>query len=428
MMPKKVSTKLKKVKRPKSWYDPKNREIRKILIARYAEATIEFFKEMPEESRRELAPFCIEWIETLWSNFRKSGPQYFGFHNRASYIDVCTCAEIAVLATANLTEIQRLFTGKRQWHCTNQLVENIIRTRKPVWGGEFFLWVSAMELDYWFAYRSFVTAKISEPIVNNEAAMTMFKAMELRGGDTYRGKKSKIAKLIKSDPDLLKNEVPQLFKVDNFPAGFSYTNIDKSHAWKDALVALVADGTLPQRELVELCLSALKHPHTEPQGKWFVQLLERIPFKNTDLNTFAEQFLSLIKHPNPSPATFGFSIFERLFNENNLSDTEVLEIISSIAGDPSRERVNKAIRMLDKIAKRNKTLRSEVMKLVLKCLRHENPEIQLASLKLLNKYKAFSNSAIMKFVRQITGSLAPSVQKHINEIIIQNKTTKTTRN
>jgi hypothetical protein len=428
-MPKKVSTKIEVVELPKTLSAPENEEIRKILLSGNAEKTITFFNGMPKKTRRKLVPICIEWIKKIRGSLHKSSPQHFGFPDGTTYTDVYVCAEIALFATADFTEIQHLFRSDQQFRCTSELIENVMRARKPVWAGNFLLWASTIDrVDYWFIYKRFVVEKIIEPIINDETAMIMFEAMDTRGRDTYRRQALPIAQQIKNDPDLLKNEIPQLFKVNEFPAGFSYTATDRWHCWKDAFVTLVADGTLSKNELVELCLSALERPYTEFQGKWFVQILERLPFDDTDLKIFAKRFLLLIRHRNPSPSALGFSFLERFFKENKISDTEVLELLPSVVRDPSKGRVKKAITILDKIAKRNKTLHSEIMKLVLECLQHEDSEIQLASLEFLKKYDTFNDPTIAEFVHQIAESLAPSVQKLIPDTIIQAKKTITVQN
>ncbi|MDR0609562.1 MAG: DUF6493 family protein [Planctomycetaceae bacterium] len=430
-MPKKVSTTMKAVELPKTLSATENEELRNILLSANAEKITTFFNGMPEKKRRELAPICIEWIKKLWDTnfFYKTAPRCFGFPDGTTCDDAYGYTEIALFATADFTEIQRLFRISHQrFHCKHELVENVLRARNPVWIGDFILLALTIDQDYWFLYRRFVTEKIIKPIINDEMARTMFMVMDLRGHDIYRWKALPISQQIKNDTDLLKNEIPQLFKVNEFPSGFSYTNIDREHRWKEALIALVADGTLLKNELIELCLSALERPHTEYQGKWFVQILERLPFDGNDLKTFAKQFLLLISHRNPSPSVFGFSILERLFKENKISDTEVLEILPPVVRDPSQKRVKKAIAILDKIAGRNKTLHPEIMKLVLECLPHENSEIQLAALKLLKKYDTLNNPNIAESVRQIAESLAPSIKKLLPDIIIQAQTSITVQN
>ena len=422
---------------PETLADPKFAELRELLIKSAKETgrmwkktdLAHYFDGMNEAKRSQFAPFCLEWYKFL----KKACPNEDSsklptfFPEKASVQDAFLAVKTAIIACCSRKEIEKVLTenGAR---CLDTEVELIMRSRRPEWLSNFLLWIASLtgimnvgEYDYWYIYRRFVLEKIIKPVKNDLWIRTMFSAMLFATGNNIDSKPKTLLRQLQDDSGLLEREIWELFAFESFPNGWNLTSSDnhferKGKDWKGTICELVEKKKIPQKRVLDGCFHSLQQPFSDHESKWYVQILEQmigeLPIKDDEL-VKDKRFLGLLDNPNPTPRTLGAAILERLFKAGKISDSEIVAYAPMLLREIAKTKLKKTLGMLDKIAKKNTNLRSDIFSAVLESLQHESADIQSASLDLLMKYGAFADQKIVDAVKNIAPSLAASVRKQL---------------
>lgn len=416
---KKATQKREPVEIPQSLADPKFEEVRKMLLEcsretdkHWSKTTVaNFFNAMTEKRRAEIAPFCMKWYnylrKTCPNQYRDKLPPFFP--SNASVQHAFLAVQIAVLACCSREEAQKVFREVGAASFIEKAVEQVLRFRKAPWTSEFLLFIAGLpgilEMtsdDYWRIYRRLVKLEIAKPIHAELWIRCMFSC----GMST---------KSLKNDPQLLDSDIWAVFELSSFTGNWSPTTYDNGHGAKKAFVALIAEGLLDKQRVIDGCFQSLSQPFTDHQTKWYVQLLELISLNEEEMRREERRFLDLMNHPNPTPRGLGIRIFESRFKKGLLDEQLALEYAPIILRESVKSKAKIGLAILDKIAAKNIPLRPKAVRAAIEGLRHEHPEIQDATLKLLLKYDGFSDPEIVRQVQSLSDLLPISIRKMIPE-------------
>ncbi len=415
-MPKKAIAHIESVDLPKSLVDPKFDAVRKLLLEssrtldKYWRKTnvAKFFDGMSEERRSEMAPFCMEWYKFLrkaFPNKYKDTPPLF-FPADAEVGHAYHAIKVTVVACCSYPEIQKVLKEDGAFFI-DEAVEKVLWSRRPAWSSDFLLFIAQLpgtsdttSRFYWRLYRQFVKEKIIAPVKNDFWLRTMFSC-------------KMTATQLKNDPGLLESDIWEFFEFTSFPRNWSLTSIDNGNEWKNAIVSLISEKRLDKSRIVDGCFRSIFRPLSDNESKWYVQLLERIPFDKDEMQREEQRFFDLLNHPNPTPRGLGIKILEKRFNGGFLNDKTVLDYIPAVLREPVKAKAKTGITLLEKIAMRNEPLHSKIMQTALEGLKHEAQEIQESTLNFLIKYDGFVCPEVMNSVNNIASSLPASLRMKI---------------
>lgn len=432
---------LKRPEMPDSFFEPRNEKLKNLIIAGSYEKDCKkpieklklagFFFGMRERDRRSYAPIFLEWITVFNEDVHYKGGTPEGFPKKIEAAEVDHALMIVVVSCCNYSEIEKL--GKRMGGWNLDIVyEQILRDRKPDWGGEFvFSLVRAESVGqrFWKMYRRLLADDIIAPPENHELNIEYFITKFTHGLERKTGKKEpSIFGQLREDRAFVKHELRQLFELDNVPNSLVYLDMTygNDNTLKNAICRFIETGEVPAENVLEACLGMIEKPLKEFVCKWYTALMEKMHEKGlVDKFVVSEspRILELMNHQNTAPRVFGAKIFESLFKTGSISDKDVLENVSQLLREPQKTRARKTIGMLDKIAERNPKLRKEVLEKALEGLAHENSEVQTASFSLISKYGGTDDPEIMNSVRKFAHLLSPSVRKSIPDSVEKEKKT-----
>lgn len=396
---------------------------------------VDFFKGMPEEERKDYASLCMDWLKNRWDYFqdlhnnplRQKDREYLDGQARAinpewdNFRLIRLCTDIGAVATA---ELRPLRGAKRNWELMlakhDDFLIPVLKKRSP----EKILAILELacadghdiERDYWLRYRRLVGEKIVKSSLSDRWIGIMFNAM-LYDSDTKRFSSGKsIVSQLLDDPDLLKNEVWKIFEATDFPGKWNYSDADREHRWKDAIVELIAQGKLDKKRVVDCCFKALDRPETDHRLRWFVRLLERMPFDAKETELYFKRFLDLALHPEPTPRTLGLQYFEQGFKASKINDSDALTYLAIALREPSKAKAKKGLAVLETIFKRSHKLASRIISMFIDCLGHEQTEVQQAAADFLLTKVDVLNEEQKKKIEQMAESSEPSVKRSLNSL------------
>jgi hypothetical protein len=129
------------------------------------------------------------------------------------------------------------------------------------------------------------------------------------GGDIALG--------LKSDPGLLENEVWRLFEVEGT------RDLQLNHLWEKAMLALVEQGALPRRRVLEASLDALARDFAHFKAGWYSRFHEKLEPTVEERCELGERYLGLISSPVPPTVTLALRALEQVRRAGGL-DAEAL--------------------------------------------------------------------------------------------------------
>ena len=194
---------------------------------------LEFFADMPEKERRQLAPLARRLFRE-----REEGP-------------FDPCQRIAVLATASLTEIKRfrddVLPGRRSDGFDAEYA--VLENRRPAWLLSWCTWTLESRFACWPLVRRLVRDGICPEPDTDQYVLSM-----ISGAIGWPNHHS-VLDTLRSDPELLDNMVWRLFEIE----GNSHATLSREgkydwreeNEWAHALRELSKEGRIDRDRLLE---------------------------------------------------------------------------------------------------------------------------------------------------------------------------------
>ncbi|UUO07201.1 DUF6493 family protein [Blastopirellula sp. J2-11] len=370
----------------------------------------DFFLGMPEQERRRLAPKCIDWLRKSFDS--RTFDAETRTYNYRDHMPTETIA-VAVFSTGTAAELKKLGWQAR---ISEDLMYEIFVDRRPDW---IVQWVQ-QQLDaerywgHWRLIRRLVLSGLLEKPEHPNYYLGMIGA--LKGPRLARDSEPSLEAKLRSDPTLLEDDVWRLFEYEG-GGDNSLANCDKvslGGKWSDSLIALAATGDLSRDRLLTCSLDALERDFNHYRAKWFLDFHDALQPTKEEQAAFAPQYLHLLGASAPNVVTWAYKKVEQLAKAKAIDPKLLIANIRPVLQSRQKGIVNKALKLLDTVAKKSKVEKSDLAFVVLPALGHEIAEVQANTLGLIETYGDSNNSKFVREFQEYASVIAPSERKRFD--------------
>ncbi len=368
---------------------------------------VAFFKDMSENQRRELAPYCQQWYENL---------------NEAAWIQInattyrrnplFTAAEVAMFATATFAEIKG-----RPFHTrpTDEHVCQLLIDRHPKWVSD---WVPTLleEPNYWSRWsliRHLINAGLAKKPDHPNYYLGMISGLR----DRFRDGES-IEQALLDDPKLLEDEVWRLFEYDGAGEN-SLANWDRftgGQTWQEALIHLAEQGHLPRRRLLECAMEALERDFNHYRAKWYATFYDALQPSADEQREHADRYLGLLSVSAPNIVTWAFAKVEAAHKEGLYASDSLVAGVQPVLEARSKGIVKKAIRLLKRLTKSDPNSSQAVCEAMVVALGHEASDVQEAALNVIEQTLDPDQNRLTTRLADYQDIVAPSLRKRVQKL------------
>ncbi len=368
---------------------------------------VAFFRGMPEARRRELAPQCVQRAKALKSKrVVQEDESWFRVNDRLP------TATAAVYCTGTLAELKR---ASWAWFHDRDAIYEILADRRPGWIDE---WVR-MVLDdshYWARWRP-VRRLVRDGIASKPAHPRYFLGMI--GGLVSRfDRDMSLRDELLKDPGLLDDELWHLFEYDGEGEN-SLAVVDRrdDKGWAQVLIGFVKEGRLSRERLLDSTLAALGRDFNHFRARWFAEFYDALQPTAAEVTQHAERLFDLLRASAPNIVSWAFNKIVPLADQGLFPVDRLTGALQPVLRAKAKTTVKRALRVLAAAAKRHPQAICPIAITASEALAHENPEVQLAAIKLLDSLGAAQQPPVQARIRKYADRVAPSVKKPLGKLI-----------
>ena len=289
-------------------------------------------------------------------------------------------AQVAVLATANLSEWRKLSHWAQP---KDEHVLRILRARRPDWIDRYVMTL-LQRTGYWQYWR-LIRAMVREGLCASPSAARYFTGMIT--GLALSHNEGGVLVELRRDPDLLRNEVWHLFE-DAGEADNTLANVDRFFAsdWRGAFVTLADEGCIPRPRLLDATLGALELGWNRYRSKWFMDLCDALRPTSEELVQRSRSLLHLLRSHTPTIAKWSLEHVRRIWTAVDGGVGETIDAVTSLLHAREKGTAIAALTLLDEIAKCHPSARDDAALAATQALGHAKRDVQEAAWCLVEKY------------------------------------------
>ena len=382
------------------------------------DACVRLFADATEVNRRALAPVALAWYRTAYSAWmdRTRKPEVvLPTTVHAGFLIKGITA--AVLATATWNEMRKL----PDWNSIDTTIDpdvvfDVLSVRKPDWIDEWAEAYVTQNPRHWNVVRRLVRAGIASRSDSDAMISGMLTGIDEINLLDSRG----IRERLMDDSELLDREVWRLFEVQrpnslNFAARdeFRQSTRGTQLGWLETFVALADEEILSRTRLLDCSLSALERGFSDAFARWFPKLHEALQPSLQERLAYLPQYWGFLRNPNASTVTFALEVLQKLEAAGELADEDMIQHLPVILHDKSKTRAKLAMKLLERVSKRNPQLSSEVAVAISSGLSHEASDVQEAAWKAIDRLGTAPSSELIEAIRGMSKHVAASLQERL---------------
>lgn len=220
-----------------------------------------------------------------------------------------------------------------------------------------------------------------------------------------------IEEQLRDDPDLLRDEVFRLFRVEGtgrllhtadgwvgrsrgvVKAGATRGGFGPEATWRATLARLARKGLIDFDRLLNECLAAFLRDFRPVDLTWYVAMHEELAPTTSEIAVRTDQYLRLLAADVSVAIGLAQRALESLLRENQLNLEAFIAASEPPLHRPEKTIALKQMRLLSEAAKRRPDLGSELGTVVRAALAHERPEIKEAAAALLVRLQSAEETA-----------------------------------
>jgi hypothetical protein len=379
-------------------------QLQQLLEAGDAQNTLAFFRGMPEEQRRALAPQCLQWFNQI-----KGATVIQISPNTWQWNPIMPAAQVGVFATATLSEIKRLPSHVRP---PMDLVCELLLDRRPAWSGAWLLTLldDSHYWSHWPLLRKCIQNGLTEKPEDERYYLGMISGLVRRFD-----KQTSLQQLLLDDPALLEDEVWRLFEYEGGGEN-SLANFDRfgrGHKWADTLLALMRDGHLPRERLLQCTVEALERDFNHYRAKWFASFYDALEPTDEEQRQHAESLLHLLGCSAPNIVTWAFGRVQTFFKSGVYDPEALLSGIEPVLRARSQATVKKALKLIENVVKRAPQCRDLAASVASVALGHEDHAVQEAAFDFVEQYGSRDDSQLQDTIAAQAQLVSPSLRKRL---------------
>ncbi|MEU5883423.1 DUF6493 family protein [Spirillospora sp. NPDC047279] len=277
----------------------------------------------------------------------------------------------------------------------------------PGWLGGLVRRQVALLAGRWTMYGGFSEIRTLERLglVNLEADDDYVLAMVSGLGDRWA--EFSRASEIRRDPELVDRALWRIFEVEG-GGEVSLTNIDKfgsKNTWRDALLELVADGTLARGRVLDACLAALRRDFSSYRTIWFRAMYDALSPTIAEQRERQDVHLALLASDITATVTFAARALTDLDKAGLLDDGAFLDRCGPALPGRPKATVIPLLTILGRVAGRAPDRGEDVARHAASALENDHQQVQQEALGLLQRLEAREPA------RERLGQLRPSVRQ-----------------
>ena len=359
---------------------------------------MQFFKGMSEKTRREHFPVVKAFWTRISQNMFIEGPPR-KFKLNPLYEIAC----MAYFATATGPEIIK---SKRLRFPDLDIACEVLADRRPDWVDR---WVESLlgESHYWVRWRlirRLVVAGLAQKPTSPRYILGMISGLNDRFG------KTNLVDELEKDPELLKEDFWKLFEHDGDGENSLANTESPSQSWIDAFLKLMQNGKLPRERLIVSCIDALERDFNHYRARWFFDFFDRLEPTEKELSSLADRLLGLLGASAPNVATWALARVETLAASSAFESPSMCHALEKVLRARAKKTVLTALKLLERQAALRPKDTSLIAATAAQALAHDAPDVQKATLKLLDSISSPKDLQVRKTVDKFQATLAPSVR------------------
>lgn len=192
-----------------------------------------------------------------------------------------------------------------------------------------------------------------------------------------------------ADPGL-KDALLRIFEVEGI-GDVSLAAVDKycheDRTWSKRLVEFAQRGIYSRRLLIDRTLGSLERGWIQFRSGWFSQFHVRLAPTLEEMKPHALRYVSLLASRIPPTVTFALGVVKELEKADLLDPLPTLNALRPVFSSPVKSQVEAALKLGDRIVKREPACSGEAAKIILPALAHESAEVQKQVLQRIEVWK-----------------------------------------
>ncbi len=377
--------------------------LQKILQSNNKKQCIEFFKGMSEAQRRA----CFPVVKAFWTEVRKARvienpPGTFAWN------PLVGIATIAFFATASGSEVLK---AKRSGYPDDEYAFEILADRRPDWTqqwmesllGESYFWHN------WRLMRRLIEAGLATKPDTPRYYLAMISGINRRMADVN------LVEELERVPDLLQHDVWKLFEYDGDGEN-SLANTERTdRSWIAAFLKLIEKGKLPRAKMLESTVEALERDFNHYRARWFLDFFDRLEPTEKELRQYSQRILGLLGASAPNVASWALGRVESIASSGSFETATLCHAMEPMLRARAKTNVITALKLLQSHATAHSKSSGAVATTVALALAHESPDVQKATLKVLEAISSPDDAQVRDTVERLKPSVAASVRSLVNK-------------
>jgi hypothetical protein len=383
-----------------------------------------FFKDLSESERRQLAPAASEMFNAASQSRVETFFDHWPESTKARAIERSTAQALhkvaafsCVLACCRLSEIRSAHRDFNLMACVEfvsdelgALPVQVLADRNPKWAQSYVNWLveqtrqSFSSIKWLFIWR-FVRAGICErpdsPLYFRAFSMTAWVSRAF--GDV-----GPLPDFMSRHCKELQAELWSLFTVDEAVHGQLWS-LD-THSWENVLTVLQERKLLPRARLLQESLRALNRDFRQIQHRWYTTFHEHLAPSLEERKALEADYRALLPARLGTTIKLALNALETLDKAGQLDAPELVDSISPVLEDSAKHIAVQALRLLDSILLKSPDLQIKAVSVLSHGLLHPAADVNERAFKLIARHSTPEDTDLLAVISERVQHAAPSVQ------------------
>lgn len=213
----------------------------------------------------------------------------------------------------------------------------------------------------------------------------------------------------------LDDHIWYLFELEssvNYSDKHQYLNLTSvpDHAWMQPLKDFSTSGHIDRPRLLRETLLATNRNFNKMLTGWFAELFVFLEPAADELMMLQRELLSVLNSPHSKPVNTALNVFKKLSDLPDFDSKDFLDNVSLLLASETKSVVTGTLQILDKLARKKKTLQEQITLGATMALMHNEEDIQSRAAKLIVRYGTAQSEQLIRAIDLYKGSLLMSTK------------------
>lgn len=307
---------------------------------------------------------------------------------------------------------------------TDDFMENILPIYIPKWYGELINEALPRGLGYVKLMDLFKEGVLepSHALIINNLPFAIIESKREPGNyqSFYRPER------LEKHPETLDIHIWYLFEEEsNINNYYDFLNLENysngNDIWIETFLNLVHTKKLDRKKtLIATIYTATKGFNQNLSG-WFYNLLIKLEPTQDEILLLQNEFIAALNSPHSKIVNTVLKYFKQVATAPNFNPDSFVESSSALLNSETKSVVNSTLMILEKLAKKNKSLQSSICIAASEALINLDEKIQLRAAKLINKYGSTEDEDLVSEINLHTSTLLHSSKKILAAYVTEEK-------